>query len=62
MKLFEMFIAGALALIALYIVIVNPKAADDILRSLGAVGSQTFGTLQGRSVSGGGIAVGGFQR
>lgn len=58
----EKVLAIMLGLIALYIIVVNPSAVDQILRSIGAVGSQTFGTLQGRNVSGGGISVGAFQR
>jgi hypothetical protein len=49
-------------LIVLYILAVNPDAFDKLFRSAGAVGSQAFGTLQGRQVSGGGISIGGFQR
>lgn len=62
MKTIETVLGLMLGLVALYLVLVNPKAFDTIIRSIGAVGSQTFGTLQGRSVSGGGITVGGFQR
>lgn len=47
-----------LALVALYLVLSSPASLDTILRSLGAVGAQTFGTLQGRTVSGGGVTVG----
>jgi hypothetical protein len=48
-----------LGLVALYLVLSAPQSLDTILRSLGSVGAQTFGTLQGRTVSGGGVTVGG---
>lgn len=51
-----------LGLVALYLVLVNPQAVNQILGSLGSLGAQTFGTLQGRAVSGGGITVGAFSR
>lgn len=62
MRLIEYFIGGAFVLIAIYLFAVNPTAFDTIIRSLSAAGAQTFGTLQGRTVSGGGVSVGGFQR
>ncbi len=62
MRIIEYFLGGAFGLIIVYLLLVNPKAASDILGSLGALGAQTFGTLQGRSTTGGGVSVGSFQR
>ncbi len=62
MKTIEWVLGIMLGLVALYLVLVNPGATSQILSSLGSLGSQTFGTLQGRTVSGGGITVGSFQR
>lgn len=62
MRAIEWVLGIMLGLVALYLVLVNPAATSQILGSLGSLGAQTFGTLQGRSVSGGGISVGGFQR
>jgi hypothetical protein len=51
-----------LMLVALYLVLVNPKATSAILGALGGLGAVTFGTLQGREVNtGSGITVGAFQ-
>ena len=63
MNRLEVILGTMLSLVALYLVLVNPQAVDQILRSLGGLGAATFGTLQGRSVSGiGGVSVGSFQR
>ena len=62
MRTVEWILGVMLALVALYLVLLNPAAVSQIFSSLGSLGAQTFGTLQGRSVSGGGISVGAFQR
>lgn len=62
MRAIEWVLGIMLGLVALYLVLVNPEATTSILNGLGGLGIQTFGTLQGRSVSANGITVGGFQR
>ena len=62
MRWLEATLGIMLGLVALYLVLVNPGAVDQIFRSLGNFGALTFGTLQGRDVSGSGIRIGGFAR
>lgn len=53
MGMVEKFFAGAFGLIALYLVVTNSQGTNTVLRGLGSFNSQTFGTLQGRTVAGG---------
>ena len=62
MRAIEWVLGIMLGLVALYLVLVQADSTTKILSSLGGLGAVTFGTLQGRSVSGSGISVGGFQR
>jgi tetrahydromethanopterin S-methyltransferase subunit C len=62
MRTIEWVLGIMLGLVALYLVLVNPAAVNQILGSLGNLGAQTFGTLQGRNVQSGGVTVGAFQR
>lgn len=62
MRAIEWVLGIMLGLVALYLVLVNSQSTTQILGSLGSLGAQTFGVLQGRSVTGGGIQVGGFAR
>lgn len=48
----EKFFAGAFGLIALYLVVTNASGSNAVLKGLGSFNAQTFGTLQGRTVTG----------
>jgi len=62
MRAIEWVLGIMLALVALYLVLVNPRATTQILGALGGLGAVTFGTLQGRqTATGTGITVGAFQ-
>jgi hypothetical protein len=46
-----------LGLVALFLVLNNADASNQILSGLSNLGMSTFGTLQGRKVTGGGVTV-----
>lgn len=58
MHTLERVLVIMLGLIAIYLFLANAGAANAIFTSLGKVGIATFGTLQGRNVSGlGGVSI-----
>lgn len=52
MGMAEKFFAGAFGLVALYLVVTNASGTNAVLKGLGSFNAQTFGTLQGRTVTG----------
>lgn len=52
----EKFLAGAVVLIAIYLLLVNPGGTAQVFSGFAQLLSGVFGTLQGRAVSYGGAA------
>jgi len=62
MRVLEYVVGGVFLLIALYLIVVNPNAVDQIIKASATFGVSSIGVLQGRTVQGAGVSVGGFQR
>jgi len=58
MRGIEWALGIAFSLVAVFLILNNYKGADSILKSLAGFGAVTFGTLQGRPVTGQDFAIG----
>ena len=48
MRLLEIYLGGALGLVALYLVMANPGASGQVIRSLAELNTDSIRVLQGR--------------